>query len=113
MINDYHFGSITIGQQTYRSDVIIYPDRVDAHWWRKEGHALCLADIKEGIAYQPEILIVGTGAYGALTVSKEVYDLAAQKGIELLVHKTSEACKAFNHLQQSGKRVIAALHLTC
>jgi len=113
MINDYHFGSITINDRTYRSDVIIYPDKVDASWWRKEGHALYLADIKEIIDQNPEVLIVGTGAYGVLKVSDEVYELAAEKGIELIVRKTEEACKEFNRLSQSGKKVVAALHLTC
>lgn len=113
MINDYHFGSITINDRNYRSDVIIYPDKVDANWWRKEGHALYRMDIKEIISQNPEILIVGTGAYGVLKVSKEVYDIAAEKGIELVVHKTAEACKEFNRLSQSGKKIIAALHLTC
>lgn len=113
MINDYHFGSIAINDRTYSSDVIIYPDKVDAGWWRKEGHALYLVDIKEALAQNPEVLVVGTGAYGALKVSKEVCDLAAEKGIELIVRKTEEACKEFNHLSQSGKKVIAALHLTC
>ncbi|MEW5949395.1 MAG: Mth938-like domain-containing protein [Thermodesulfobacteriota bacterium] len=113
MINDYHFGSITINDRAYNSDVIIYPDKVDAGWWRKEGHALYLADIKEIIAQNPEVLIVGTGAYGVLKVSKEVCDLAAEKGIELIVRKTEEACKEFNRLSQSGKKIVAALHLTC
>ncbi len=113
MINDYLFGSITINNQSYRSDVIIYPDRVDANWWRKEGHALYPADIKEVIVQNPEVLVVGTGAYGVLKVSKEVYEIAAEKGIELIVCKTPDACKEFNYLIQSGKIVIAALHLTC
>ncbi len=42
---------------------VIYPDKVDAGWWRKEGHALYLVDIKEALAQNPEVLVVGTGTY--------------------------------------------------
>jgi hypothetical protein len=38
MIDKYSFGSITIDGRTYDTDVIIYPERIDDRWWRKEGH---------------------------------------------------------------------------
>ncbi|MGD9130604.1 MAG: Mth938-like domain-containing protein [Candidatus Bathyarchaeota archaeon] len=34
------------------------------------------------------------------------------EGIELVVQKTSEACKTFNRLSES-RTVVAALHLAC
>ena len=45
-IDSYSFGRIVINGKTYTSDVIIFPDKVDASWWRKEGHLLQLADGK-------------------------------------------------------------------
>jgi len=46
-IDQYAFGKIVIDGKTYTSDVIIYPEKVDASWWRKEGHRLQPADLEK------------------------------------------------------------------
>jgi hypothetical protein len=112
VIEHYSFGSITIDGQTYTSDVIIYPGRVDSSWWRREGHNLQIADLTEIIKAKPQILVVGTGAYGAMKVSKDTVSYLESKGIEVRVELTDEAVEEFNKLQKD-KIVIAALHLTC
>jgi hypothetical protein len=70
-IEHYAFGTITINARTYRSDVIILPDRIVPDWWRKDGHSLALEDLAEVLADPPETLIVGTGASGAMAVPEE------------------------------------------
>lgn len=50
MIDSYQFGKIIIDGKIYTSDIIIYPDRVEAGWWRREGHALHRDDISGIIA---------------------------------------------------------------
>ena len=45
MIESYNFGKITINSKEYHSDLIIYMNRIDDKWWRKEGHNLCIEDI--------------------------------------------------------------------
>lgn len=111
-IEDYSFGRIVIGGKTYTSDVIIYPDRVDPSWWRKEGHRLYIDDLKEVLKAKPDVLVVGTGASGAMVVPKETEEYLKQKGIEVIIERTKIACEAFN--KHSGfSNVIAALHLTC
>jgi hypothetical protein len=112
MIDSYNFGHIVIHGQVYTSDVVIYPDRVDADWWRKEGHILCPEDIEEVFVRKPEVLIVGMGASGLMRVSPEVEDRLKTAGIALRTERTEKACALFNEL--SGHRnVVAALHLTC
>lgn len=111
-VDSYSFGNIVINGKTYTSDVIIYKDRVDSSWWRKEGHKLQIVDIEDIIKSRPDILIVGTGAYGVMKVPEETIDYIKSKGIELYIYTTSEAVKQFNILQDK-KNVIAALHLTC
>ena len=112
MIDSYTFGKIVIDGNTYNSDVIIFPDRVDASWWRKEGHKLHIEDITEIIQEKPEVLVVGTGNTGLMRVLPETKKYIESKGLELVIEKTEEACKIFNGLSKS-KKVIAALHLTC
>jgi len=113
MIESYDFGQVTVDGKTYTRDIIVYPDRVDTTWWREESHALSRADIWQAIEAQPEILVVGTGKWGRLHVLPETERLLAERGIQLVVEPTARACQSYNQLRQQGRRVIAALHLTC
>ena len=71
-----------------------------------------LEDIKDVLVYNPEILIVGTGANGLMRILDETKRYLESKGIELRIADTEKACKIYNELQ--GKRkVIGAFHLTC
>jgi hypothetical protein len=111
-IEHYSFGKITIDGKTYTSDVIIYPDRINASWWRKEGHNLHVEDLKDVIDAKPQILVIGTGSFGVMKVPKETISHLVEKGIEVHVTRTGEAVDVYNKLQKN-KIVIAAFHLTC
>ncbi|MHA1650657.1 MAG: Mth938-like domain-containing protein [Candidatus Helarchaeota archaeon] len=111
-IESYEFGRIVIDAKSYSTDVIIYPDRVRANWWRKKGHELHKEDIQEIIEAKPEILIIGTGNSGYLKVSNKIRQYIESKGIELKVVRTQEACTLFNKLS-TDRKVVAACHLTC
>jgi len=111
-IDSYTFGRIVINGKTYTSDVIIYPGRVDAAWWRKEGHLLRFADVAEALQAKPEVLVIGTGYAGVMRVPRETVDRIAAQGIEVKVERTSKAVEVYNDLQ-GARTVIAALHITC
>ncbi|MFZ3137930.1 MAG: MTH938/NDUFAF3 family protein [Thermodesulfovibrionales bacterium] len=111
-IEHYSFGKITIEGMTYTSDVIIYPEKVNASWWRKEGHNLQVVDLMDVIDANPQILVIGTGATGLMRVPKDTISHLQSKGIEVHVARTGEAVEIFNKLQKD-KIVIAAFHLTC
>jgi hypothetical protein len=111
-IDSYEFGAIVIDGRTYRSDLLIWPGRIKPDWWRLEGHLLQLPDITEALAAAPQVLVVGTGAYGNLVVAPELAAHLQEQGIDLLAVPTGEACRSLNAL--AGKRrLAAALHLTC
>ena len=112
MIDSYSFGSITVNGRRYTSDLIIYPDRVDSSWWRREGHNLCMEDLGEVLRYQPEVLVIGRGKPGLMTVGDDLIELLNQRGIEVRAAPTAKAVKLYNQLSP-GKKVVAALHLTC
>ena len=112
MIDSYSFGSITINNKVYNSDVIIYPDRVNSSWWRKVGHELCPEDIQEILEQKPEVLIVGTGDPGLMKILPDTKEVLKEKDIELLVYPTRDAVKIYNEICQK-RLTIAALHLTC
>ncbi len=112
-IEHYSFGQIIINGNKYTSDVIIYPQRVDSSWWRKEGHKLQIVDLNEVIKAKPEILVVGTGYSGLMNVPKETISYLESQGIKVYVYRTSEAVELYNNLQKTGKNIVAAFHLTC
>ncbi len=112
-IEHYSFGQIIINGNKYTSDVIIYPNKVDSSWWRKEGHKLQVADLNEVIGAKPEILVVGTGYSGIMAVPKETISYLESHGIKVHVDRTPKAVELYNNLQKAGKNVVATLHLTC
>ncbi len=111
-IEHYSFGRITVSGKTYTSDVIIYPGRVDPSWWRKEGHLLQTSDLDDIIAEKPSVLIVGTGAYGAMKVPEKTLKYVKSEEIEVHCLDTIKAVELFNSLF-SERAAVAALHLTC
>jgi hypothetical protein len=117
-IQKYDFGFLQVNGKEYHRDVIIYPEgarsshRVDAGWWRKEGHRLDKADLEDVVKAKPEVLVVGTGYHGCLKVPKETVDFLKGLQIELHAEPTQEACRKYNQLKDH-KQVVAALHLTC
>lgn len=112
MITSYRFGVVVIGDKQYTSDVIIYPDKVDDRWWRKEGHLLLPEDLEEAIKEKPEIIIIGTGNPGLMKVPPATLEWIQSKGIEVKIKPTKLACQTYNQLYQP-KKTIALLHLTC
>ncbi len=113
IIEEYSFGNINIGGEKHTSDVIIYPGRITG-WWRERGHFLQKQDLTEVIDTEPDVLVVGTGYHGRMSVSREVEELCRQKNITLHIHPTGEAVDRYNRLiDQEKKTIVAALHLTC
>ena len=114
MIDAYDFGRIVIDGTAFKNDVIIFPDRVEADWWRKDGHVLHIEDIESIVTEEPEVLIVGTGKYGVMTVPPQTREHIKSNGIELISEPTDQACKVYNEVSKAkAKKVVAALHLTC
>ena len=112
-IESYRFGSITVDGKTYTSDVLIWPEGVDDSWWREAGHSLCPEDLERILDKHPDVLVIGTGAYGLMKVPQATVDFLRQRCQEVHIAKTGKACEQFNELSPGDRRVAAALHLTC
>ncbi|MEA3275147.1 MAG: MTH938/NDUFAF3 family protein [Pseudomonadota bacterium] len=112
-IDHYNFGRIDIGGRGYDADVIIFPDHVQEHWWRREGHRLAHEDLETILADPPQLLVIGTGYYGRMQVPEETLAPLRAEGVEVRVLKTSDAVAELNRLQKDCPRIVAALHLTC
>ncbi len=107
------FGSITLDGDTWEKDVIIDNGKIKKRdkgaskiYSYRFGHTPLSTD--ENIPWNCSRLIVGAGQSSALPVMKEVYKMAEQKGVELLVMSTPEAVSHINEPQTNF-----ILHLTC
>jgi hypothetical protein len=112
LIESYDFGRIVIDGRKFESDVVIFPDRIDGSWWRREGHALGVDDVKEIVEVKPDVLVVGTGYSGMMKIHPKTERYLRSSGIKLIAATTEKACNTYNELCKSRK-VVAALHLTC
>lgn len=112
-IRDYDFGRITIDGTVYTSDVIVYPEHVQEHWWRRQGHRLCMDDLADVLRDPPRLLVIGTGYHGVMQVPAATLEALRARGIEPRVMETREAVAEVIRLQRESARVVAALHLTC
>ncbi len=112
-VDKYDFGRIEIAGATYTSDVIISDRQVRDNWWRDQGHQLQIKDLGPVMELRPDILVVGTGFYGRMTVPAETRDYLADMGIRVVDAPTREAIDEFNRLQRDCANIVAALHLTC
>ena len=111
-IDSYDFGHIVIDGVSYRQDLLIWPGKIKADWWRQQSHLLQVNDVAEALAAAPEVLVVGRGQPGRLEVDRTLAAYLQDKGIELVAVPTKEACRIINSLADK-RRVAAALHLTC
>jgi hypothetical protein len=113
LIDFYEFGRIVVDGVEYKRDVIILPDRIDNDWWRLEGHEFAERDLKKVLPAKPEVLVVGMGMDGNMKVLENAKRRLKEEGVELVAEKTDEAVKTYNDLLKAGRRVVAALHLSC
>jgi len=111
-IQDYRFGRMVVNKEVHTQDLILLPDRIVGNWWRKEGHRLCVTDLQVIFEAQPEVLVVGTGAYGMMKVPEETRQAVEAAGIQMRIAKTGEARKLYNNLREKH-RTAGTFHLTC
>ena len=61
---------------------------------------------------KPEVLVIGQGAYGRMTVPAETCRALERAGIEVVAERTGQAVETYNRFAQE-RPTAAVLHLTC
>jgi hypothetical protein len=113
-IEGYSFGRIRIDGVGYSKDVILLGGEVISPWWRSAGgHVFAPDDLSAVIEAAPEVVCLGTGAFGRVRVQPETVEAFARSGTEVIQYRTARAVEEFNRLTAEGRDVAAALHLTC
>ena len=111
-IENYQFGRMVVDNEPHTRDLILLPEGVMANWWRKDGHRLDIDDLHEVLSATPDVLVVGTGAYGLMKIPQGTRQAIEDTGIRLRVARTEEAWQIYNDLRE-GCPTAWAFHLTC
>jgi hypothetical protein len=118
-INATQFGSITLGGTVYDHDVMVGADASVTRRKKKlskavygSSHTISLAEAKhvydQGEGAQT--LIVGTGQYGRVALSREAAEYFARKRCDVVLLPTPDVIATWN--KAKGK-VIGLFHVTC
>jgi hypothetical protein len=111
------FGSITIDGEVYNHDVVLTPAGKVVER-RKElpkrvtgtSHVVSKEEAEYLVELGAERLIIGTGQYGALTLSEEAAGYLREKGCTVTLAPTPEAIEHYN---AATEPTTAMFHLTC
>jgi len=109
-IKDYSFGRIEINNHSYSNDIILLGKEVIPDWWRERGHSLSKKDLEKVIDYDPELLIVGTGNSGRMSVPS---NLPKELDFKVKSYPTAKAVEKYNKELRDDKKIAGAFHLTC
>jgi hypothetical protein len=94
-------------------DIRIVGDKVTP-WEEREGHKLTRKMITGIYDEGVDVLVIGVGAEKRLECPKRVRKDIRKHGIKRVVlAATPKACKKYNELVNSGKRVALLAHGTC
>lgn len=114
LINGTGFGWIEIDNHKYKTDIIIYPAGAIENRYKDfqgDNHLISKWEIEKVIKCEkPEVIIVGTGQAGIVSVLEETRKFLAEQNIKLITEPTPQAIQIFNRTQ--GKKC-AIFHVTC
>jgi uncharacterized protein len=108
LIRAWEPGRVRVLERWVQGNVIVAPDRVIENWQVTSPTQLRSEDLRDAVALEPEIILLGTGAEIVLPDVDLMAELAALHiGLEIM--STPAACRTFNVLVHEQRRVVAAL----
>ena len=111
-IEKYSFGEMIIDGKTFTSDLKIIGGRIVSHWWRRDGHSLCLEDIDDALKEKIDTFVMGCGYSSVLKVPSSLKKALSERGITLIDLPTVKAVEKFNQTDDL-KKASFGFHLTC
>jgi len=105
----YGAGYVAVNAVRYETSLLVTSERVMS--WDIAGFdALEASHVAQFIAFQPEIVILGTGATLRFP-HRELSRLLTLAGVGFEVMDSKAACRTYNVLTAEGRRVLAAILL--
>jgi uncharacterized protein len=108
VVTAYGPGWIEINAVRHDHPVLVVPDRPVEPWAPARFEALEAAHFESIGAFDPEVVLLGTGATQRFAHPRLLVALSARRiGVESM--DTGAACRTYNILMAEGRRVLAAL----
>ncbi len=111
------FGSITVDGVVHKNDVVITMEGSVLKRKKKlskkvfgTSHVLSLSEAEYIFQDGAEALIIGTGQYDQMRLSREADQYFREEDVEVIMAATPEAIKIWN---ERGGRTIGLFHVTC
>ena len=113
MISEFSFGRIVVNGQICNNDIKIVQGRLVPDWWRKSGHTVEIEDVQDLLDTDPEVLVIGKGQPGYMTITDDLRKYIEKKSIKLIEEPTAKAVNTFNRLFETGEQVSGGFHVGC
>ena len=104
----YGAGFVRLGVVEYRESLLVTPDKIATGWGAAGFDTLDEGDFATLATWDPEVVILGTGATLRFPHPRLTRALA-ESNIGLEVMDTPAACRTFNILAAEGRNVLAAI----
>jgi len=113
------FGKVKFKDTVYDTDIYVDTE-MEAHERDRSiaeerfgtSHQICAEELEQILTPDCEALVIGTGQQGIAKLTKDAYDLIAQKQLELHIYESPKAIKTYNDICTTRK-TIALIHVTC
>ena len=108
IFSGYGSGYVVVNNKKYENSMITMPDKIIEDWQAPTVEKLTEEHFELLIPYEPEIILLGTGAtlrFPSPLVTKNL--LESKIGVEVM--DTNAACRTYNILMAEGRNVAAAL----
>ena len=112
-IDSTGFGWISVDNVRYNHDIIIFSDgKIKNRYedFKGDSHTLSIEEAKKVIGKEAEVIVVGTGQSGVLSIPDDTGGFLTKQKIKLIAEKTPQAIKTFNSL---ASKKCAVFHVTC
>ncbi len=110
-IISYSDDTFTLKDKIIKSNLVISKDHLIENWLVESYKYLALQHMDQIIAWQPEIILLGTGKESAIQ-NMELLSYISSKNIGLELMDTGAACRSYNLLIDEGRNVVACLFLS-
>jgi uncharacterized protein len=110
LVRSYEPGTVRIGERALHKSCLFNANELVAEWTPKTVAELSAEHFTAAFAWQPEIILLGTGVRQQFP-PREIYAAILAKGIGFEVMDTGAACRTYNVLVSEDRRAVAALLL--
>jgi uncharacterized protein len=110
LITGYSQDWISINNLVYPQSLVVLPDELLLDWAVSDFDSLSEGNFECLLAYQPEVVLLGTGSIHRFIRPHLIQQLTAAN-IPVECMTTDAACRTYNILMAEGRKVAAALIL--